>query len=69
MTHLLQGGARAVIYTSAIQMALIFAGLFAIIVIGLVQVGGVGQAWRIASQGLRLQFDEFVQQCALQYAH
>ncbi|CAG0923888.1 unnamed protein product [Notodromas monacha] len=47
------GGLRAVVWTDAFQVVVMFLGLLVIIVYGTIQVGGAGEVWRIASENDR----------------
>ncbi|CAG0924109.1 unnamed protein product [Notodromas monacha] len=50
------GGLRAVVWTDAFQVVVMFLGLLVIIVYGTIQVGGAGEVWRIASENDRANF-------------
>ncbi|XP_038107357.1 sodium-coupled monocarboxylate transporter 1 [Culex quinquefasciatus] len=50
------GGLRAVIWTDTVQLLLMLGAIFAIIVLGLSDVGGFWEVWRIAERGERLVF-------------
>ena len=39
-------------------MLLIFGTLVLVVIVGLVDVGGVGEVWHVATNGQRIQFDE-----------
>lgn len=52
------GGLRAVIWTDTVQLLLMLGAIFAIIVLGLSDVGGFWEVWRIAERGERLVFFE-----------
>lgn len=61
------GGIKAVIWTDAFQMVIMFAGMLAVIVKGIIDVGGVGNLFDINSDGERLNFfifnpDPFIRQ-------
>ncbi|XP_022088819.1 solute carrier organic anion transporter family member 1B2-like isoform X2 [Acanthaster planci] len=49
------GGIKAVIWTDAIQMLLIFATIVVVIIKGSLEMGGIGNVWRIAQEGGRIQ--------------
>ncbi|CAF4155602.1 unnamed protein product [Rotaria sordida] len=51
------GGMKAIIWTDVLQAVVIVIGLLAVIVQGLITVGGFKQTFSIASQGGRIQFD------------
>ncbi|CAF1227589.1 unnamed protein product [Rotaria sp. Silwood1] len=51
------GGMKAVIWTDVLQAVVIVIGLLAVIIQGLITVGGFKQTFSIASQGGRIQFD------------
>jgi len=53
------GGLRAVIWTDLFQALVMFTSLSFIIVKGVVDVGGLGNLWRINSAGGRLNFFDF----------
>ena len=50
------GGIKAVLYTDVFQSLLMFAALLIIIVKGSIDVGGLGEVWRRAENGSRLEF-------------
>ena len=54
MTYCTQGGLRAVVYTDTFQAAIIFTGILALIVKGIIDVGGVEEVWRRSHEGGRL---------------
>lgn len=43
-----QGGLKAVVWTDVLQLFILIAGLFAIIIKGLFDLGGIGPVWDIA---------------------
>lgn len=45
-----QGGMRAVVWTDALQFVVMFGGIIAVIVRGLIEVGGFEKVWQIAVQ-------------------
>ncbi|XP_014673011.1 PREDICTED: sodium-coupled monocarboxylate transporter 1-like [Priapulus caudatus] len=47
------GGMRAVVWTDALQMVILFAGLIAIVIGGLVSIGGFSNMWESAKRGGR----------------
>lgn len=49
---------KAVMYTDAIQMVLMLAGMITILVKGSYDVGGFGEVWRLAADGDRLELYE-----------
>ncbi|XP_014206986.1 putative sodium-dependent multivitamin transporter [Copidosoma floridanum] len=51
------GGIKAVLITDVFQGGLMFISLFIVIFTAAHRVGGVGEIWRIASEGKRIQFD------------
>ncbi|KAF4533194.1 hypothetical protein B566_EDAN001736 [Ephemera danica] len=52
------GGLRAVVWTDVLQCLLMFGGLLAIIIQGSIELGGLGEAFRISGERGRLQFLE-----------
>ena len=58
MTHVttLQGGVKAVVYTDVLQTLLMFGGVFAVVVMCCIDLGGVKEVWTIAERGGRLEF-------------
>ena len=57
---LLQGGMKAVIWTDTIQLCVMTCGIIAIVIQGSLQVGGLGEVMRIAHEGGRINFKEWV---------
>ena len=52
------GGIKSVIWTDVFQSAIIFAGIFTVLVKGTMDVGGADKVWQIGTDSGRLQFDE-----------
>lgn len=48
---------KAVIWTDVLQTVVIFIGLFAAIIQGFIELGGIKRTFLIAYQGGRIQFD------------
>ncbi|XP_048749499.1 sodium-dependent multivitamin transporter-like isoform X1 [Ostrea edulis] len=53
------GGFKAVIWADVFQSIIIIIGIFAILIQGLIRVGGSEEVWRINEMHGRIQFDEF----------
>ncbi|CAF3326997.1 unnamed protein product [Rotaria socialis] len=53
----IQGGMKAVIWTDVLQSVVILVGLLAVVIQGLITLGGFKRVWFIASQGGRIEFD------------
>ncbi|XP_078082198.1 sodium-coupled monocarboxylate transporter 1-like [Mustelus asterias] len=53
------GGIKAVVWTDVFQICIMLAGLVALLIQGIIQVGGFGKVWRIAESGGRLNFFDF----------
>ncbi|XP_067859972.1 sodium-coupled monocarboxylate transporter 1-like isoform X1 [Heptranchias perlo] len=53
------GGIKAVVWTDVFQICVMVAGLLAVLIQGLIQVGGLGKTWRIAESGGRINFFDF----------
>lgn len=53
------GGFKAVIWADVFQSIIIVIGIFAILIQGLIKVGGSNEVWRINEEYGRIQFDEF----------
>ncbi|XP_078385205.1 sodium-coupled monocarboxylate transporter 1-like [Cetorhinus maximus] len=53
------GGIKAVVWTDVLQICVMLAGLLALLIQGLIQVGGFEKVWRIAKHGGRLNFFDF----------
>ncbi|CAM2726021.1 unnamed protein product [Rotaria socialis] len=51
------GGMKAVIWTDVLQSVVILVGLLAVVIQGLITLGGFKRVWFIASQGGRIEFD------------
>lgn len=58
MLHCIQGGLKGVIWVDAIQMLIILVSILAVIIRGTMEVGGLGEVWRISVAGGRIQFNE-----------
>ncbi|KAK7027432.1 hypothetical protein SK128_009314 [Halocaridina rubra] len=50
------GGVKAVVYTDVIQTALMLGGVLIVVIICVVDLGGLGNVFRIANEGGRIQF-------------
>ncbi|XP_072339864.1 sodium-coupled monocarboxylate transporter 1-like [Scyliorhinus torazame] len=53
------GGIKAVVWTDVFQICIMLAGLLALLIQGLIQVGGFEKVWRTAERGGRLNFFDF----------
>ncbi|XP_071839926.1 sodium-coupled monocarboxylate transporter 1-like isoform X2 [Apostichopus japonicus] len=53
------GGMKAVLWTDVFQVAVMFAGFFAVIIKGSMEVGGIQKVWQIAEEGGRIEFWDF----------
>ncbi|XP_025084658.1 sodium-coupled monocarboxylate transporter 1-like [Pomacea canaliculata] len=53
------GGMKAVLWTDTIQVGLMVAGLLAALIQGCIELGGLSRAWRIATEGGRVDFSDF----------
>mgnify|MGYP002153707379 FL=1 len=53
-----QGGLKAVLWTDTFQVLVMFAGLFAIAIKGMQDVGGFGKAWDYFEESGRVDWDE-----------
>ncbi|KAG8232973.1 hypothetical protein J437_LFUL012620, partial [Ladona fulva] len=53
------GGLKAVVWTDTLQILLMFFSVILVIVIGTINIGGVGEVWKRASDGGRLQLWNF----------
>ena len=47
---------KAVLWADAVQSLVMVAGLLSVIVVGIWKIGGVGEVWRIADEGGRINF-------------
>ncbi|GFT34187.1 putative sodium-dependent multivitamin transporter, partial [Nephila pilipes] len=56
---IVRGGMRAVLWTDLFQALFMFFAVFAIIIKGTVDVGGLSEVWRIASEGERIELFNF----------
>ncbi|XP_025108525.1 sodium/iodide cotransporter-like [Pomacea canaliculata] len=52
------GGMKSVLWTDVFQTVIIFAGLIAVIVKGVMEIGGVHELYTISQRGKRLEFHE-----------
>lgn len=48
------GGLRAVVWTDTIQFLMMLAAIFAVIAVGLFDIGGISEVWQRAERGGRL---------------
>lgn len=53
------GGLKAVIWTDVFQCAVMFAGFFAVLIKGTMQIGGIGKTWEIAYEKGRVNLFNF----------
>ena len=53
-----QGGLKAVMWTDAFQMTIVFAGVVAVAVKGTMELGGFQQVWDIAQNDSKIQADK-----------
>ncbi|XP_078258042.1 sodium-coupled monocarboxylate transporter 1-like [Rhinoraja longicauda] len=53
------GGIKAVVWTDVFQICVMAAGLLAVLIQGLIHVGGMEKVWRVADRGGRLNFFDF----------
>ncbi|XP_053403750.1 sodium-dependent multivitamin transporter-like isoform X2 [Mercenaria mercenaria] len=53
------GGLKAVIWTDVFQCAIMFAGVFAVLIKGTMQVGGIGKTWELAYEKGRVNIFNF----------
>lgn len=51
---ILQGGMKAVLWTDVFQAILMFLGILAVLIKGFVDLGGVGNVFRISYEGGRI---------------
>lgn len=55
-----KGGIKAVVYTDVLQFLLMFIGPTVVVIIIVMDVGGVAKVWNIGEQGGRLEFFKLV---------
>lgn len=53
-----KGGVKAVVWTDTIQFIFTMGGLIAVLVLGVMSIGGVSELWRIADEGHRIKIFE-----------
>ncbi|XP_022090148.1 sodium-coupled monocarboxylate transporter 1-like [Acanthaster planci] len=53
------GGMKAVLWTDVFQTCVMFGGFIAVIIEGTMRLGGLGNVWRIAEEGGRIDFWNF----------
>ncbi|XP_041472819.1 sodium/iodide cotransporter-like [Lytechinus variegatus] len=53
------GEMKAVLWTDTLQAIIIFVGVIAFVIKGCIDVGGLGEVWRIAGEGNRLRLFDF----------
>lgn len=56
MQHSFQGGLKAVVWTDAIQSVFTAASIIFVVIIGLIQVGGIGNMIKANQEGGRIEF-------------
>lgn len=49
---------KAVVWTDSLQLIIMFAGMFTLLITGSNKVGGLGEVWRIANENGRIRFFE-----------
>lgn len=54
------GGIKAVLITDVFQSLLMLVAVVAVVITAAVQVGGIGEIWRIAEAGDRIEFDRYI---------
>lgn len=57
---MVQGGLKAVVWSDAFQMLVMVAGFLTVLVQGTNKCGGIGEVWRTAQAGQRLNVFEYV---------
>ena len=55
-----QGGLKAVMWTDAFQMTIVFAGVMAVAIKGTTELGGFHKIWQIAQNGSKIHADKYV---------
>ncbi|XP_076280092.1 sodium-coupled monocarboxylate transporter 1 [Lasioglossum baleicum] len=50
------GGLKAVVWADTIQMTVTLGSLFAVLILGIISIGGVAETWRVAEEGHRIVF-------------
>ncbi|XP_064640524.1 sodium-coupled monocarboxylate transporter 1-like isoform X2 [Lineus longissimus] len=53
------GGMKAVMWTDVFQMLIVYAGLLAVVIQGVIMIGGFGEVWDRALEGGRIKFIDF----------
>ncbi|XP_048746830.2 sodium-coupled monocarboxylate transporter 1-like isoform X1 [Ostrea edulis] len=53
------GGIKAVIWTDVFQFMVMFSGIFAVMIKGTIDIGGIGKTWKIANENGRLNWFNF----------
>ncbi|GFO44795.1 sodium-coupled monocarboxylate transporter 1 [Plakobranchus ocellatus] len=53
------GGFKSVIWTDVFQAVMVFVGIIAIVTKACVEVGGIGEVWRLSEEGGRTKMDKF----------
>ena len=51
---------KAVLWADAVQSLVMVTGIMSVIVVGISKVGGLGEVWRIADEGGRINFWKYV---------
>ncbi|RUS72266.1 hypothetical protein EGW08_019967, partial [Elysia chlorotica] len=53
------GGFKSVVWTDVFQTVIVFVGMFVIIIKACIEVGGIGEVWRLSREGGRLDLVKF----------
>lgn len=50
------GGLKAVVWADTVQMTVTLGSLFAVLILGIMSIGGVAETWRVSEEGHRIVF-------------
>ena len=57
LTHIFQGGMKAVLWTDAVQIVIMLVGMFVLAIMGTLRAGGGQHVYEYALNNSRIQFD------------
>jgi len=67
--YTVMGGLKAVVWTDVFQMVVVYAGLFVMVFRGALLFGGFDEIWQTATEGLRINLDQFSLDPTVEYTY